>query len=320
LRRTTVTSVVLAFALSGILAGQRRGGTELWMAGLDPITRPESGNPLASDFMELFAPDAPWADASARLQVLKVSTQFLVRGGDSDLSLMFSDLRRRHIALAVEGLMLTGNGTCGVGVEGYAAPLGMKTLAERVRALGGDLSYVAMDEPLWFGHVFDGRLACRATLAEIARDVAVKVADVRRLFPAVVVGDIEPIGSPAAPHDWIDQLMLWSAEYRAATGTPLAFVHADVQWSQAWQPGVETLNRQLTADGIRFGVIMNGDPDEATGVAWTSHASQRSHAVRRLLRRWPDFVIFQSWHAQPEKFLPEDRPGTLTNLVSRFRP
>jgi hypothetical protein len=57
---------------------------------------------------------------------------------DQMLTRTFEDLKRRHIAMAVEALMLSpGDGQCGVGVEGYSAPGQMLAIAKRIKTLGG---------------------------------------------------------------------------------------------------------------------------------------------------------------------------------------
>lgn len=67
--------------------------------------------------------------------------------------------------------MLTASERCGHGVEGYGGD-GAAKLATRIEQLGGDLAYIAMDEPAFYGHHFFGDNACNTGLADIARDVA----------------------------------------------------------------------------------------------------------------------------------------------------
>src|SRR6185437_16642643 len=104
--------------------------------------------------------------------------------------------------------------------------------------------------------------------ANLARDVATKVAAVRRSFPQVKVGDIEPLGVND-PADWLDEIAQWTLAYRTAVGEPLAFFDVDIRWAGPWREQLQRLPRQLHDAGIKFGIIYDGDPDDQTDVAWT---------------------------------------------------
>jgi hypothetical protein len=67
--------------------------------------------------MDLFKPDAPWSESASRLKVFKISTQMALHGTDEQLHTIINDLRRRHIALAVEMGLIVGSDICGKGVE-----------------------------------------------------------------------------------------------------------------------------------------------------------------------------------------------------------
>ncbi len=45
-------------------------------------------------------------------------------------------------------MLPVGDNGCGNGIEGYLDPHGLQLVMDRIRRLGGDLRYVAMDEPL----------------------------------------------------------------------------------------------------------------------------------------------------------------------------
>jgi hypothetical protein len=63
---------------------------DIWLAGIDPVVaadRQRIGEPGApNDFMDLFRPDAPWTRTAPLVQVFKVSTRFLRRSTDAQLS------------------------------------------------------------------------------------------------------------------------------------------------------------------------------------------------------------------------------------------
>jgi hypothetical protein len=292
--------------------------TQLWLSGVDPIVRRVMEPNVRSDYTDLFRPGSPWSRAAANIQVFKTSTQFLTRASDEQLRQMFAFLKEKHIAIATAALMLTAPGMCGQNIEGYSAPGTIEALATRVKRLGGELSYMAMDEPLWFGHRYNGPRACRSSIADVAKDVARRVAAIRRIFPNVQVGDIEPFAVRGQPVDWLDEIAQWIAAYRAATGENLAFFHVDMDWHQDWRAQLPGLVPVLKAARIKFGIIYDGDPDDTSGIAWTRHAEERFAAVEADAALVPDQAILQTWMRHPAHMLPETQPGTMTWLVNRY--
>jgi hypothetical protein len=132
----------------------------VWLAGIDPVVAADrqrigmtpSSNVSSSDFMDLWKPDAPWAKAASAIQIFKVSTQFLHRSTDEQLSQVINDLRRRHIALAFAAEIIATSAQCGNGVPGYTTRAVIQTAVDRVSRLGGTIDYVAFDSPMAFGH------------------------------------------------------------------------------------------------------------------------------------------------------------------------
>ncbi len=308
----------ILFAVALLLGICQAHAREIWLSGLDQITRARKEPGAASDFMLLFEPGAPWTAAEKKVHVLKVSTPFLLNGSEEDLRKAFAGLKERNIRLGVETGFLSGDGVCGKGMEGFAAAGTAAVLAARVKRLGGDLSYVAMDAPLWFGRYANSKTACHWEISAIAHQVAEGVAMISRSFPSVKVGDIEPLGVPATI-PWMNDISQWSEAYRSATGTKLAFLHADVQWRGDWQSQLKAASHFAADSGMQFGVIINSNYPDNNDNDWTENAKGRLTAVRSDLGSLPDQVIVQSWTVAPRRFLPETQPGTLTNLVDSVR-
>jgi hypothetical protein len=290
----------------------------IWFGGVAPPVVGHNGQASSppSDYMELFKPQAPWSGAIKHVTVLAVTTRFLLQGTDNDLSAVFQDLKRRHIALAV-GLGFLGGQNCGNGVEGFAYPTTAAALARRIRDLGGELNYLAMDEPLFFGHQYLGPSSCKFPIAEIARQVAVHVREMRQVFPKLQVGDMEPIGSDD-PKDRVAEVVQWIAAYRGAMGEPLAFLQADVQWAKPWKQELGLLADSLHSAHVDFGIIYDGNNSDTTGREWVRHAEERFVAVEADPALVPDQAILASWMPQPEHNLPETDPEAMTYLVNRY--
>lgn len=96
-----------------------------------------------------------------------------------------------------------------------------------MKEAGAEIGCILLDAPLYFGTVFDGKNACHFSIAEIAKDVAVKVKQVQSINPGVPFGDVEPIGIPDA--HWLADLEQWFDANEAATGQRLTFFCIDMQ-------------------------------------------------------------------------------------------
>jgi hypothetical protein len=324
--RITAACVLLAALPNAAVAG---GATEIWLSGVAPFLRQKMfQEPIASsDYLDLFKPDAPWQKTSQRVKVFMTNGGLISREPDAVLQAVFADLKRRHIALAMEMGLATarqdssGHQACGAGVEGITTPNATRILAERIKKNGGELAYVAMDEPLYYGHRFNGQNACHFTPDELAGSIAPNDAVLRALFPSVEIGDVEPIGAAQnLPPDWIGEIGRWFEVYQQVVGQKLTFFHADVAWTSPWQQQLAQVKRVAHSRGMKFGIIYDGGGSgkEETDELWTKEAVQRFHAVEANIETTPDRAVFQTWARWPHNMLPEDKPGTMTWLANQY--
>jgi hypothetical protein len=296
----------------------------IWFAPADPAVRTwvDSRNG-SEDYMQLFSPGAPWAQAAARVKIFKMySNVFLLPHlpgslTDDQVRTVLADLKRRNIALAVEHGPLYEDPVpphCGTGVEGFGGSASLR-LAERVRDLGGELAYLAMDEP--FQHARD---VCGWSAQEIARNAAASIAEIRKVFPDVQVGDIEVVPGSALMPDWVAQYGQWMDAWKQETGRALAFFHADINWGIDYASAVGHARRIARDRGIPFGVIYNGWYSDRSDAEWVA-TGMRNYASVELGGEVPEQAIFQSWDHFPERVLPETDSSTFTYLInSYFRP
>jgi hypothetical protein len=230
---------------------------------------------------------------------------------------MFTDLRRRDIKFLIGMAPLSSSdwGRCGVGVEGYSAEGQSLSVARKLRALGGEVQYLGMDEPLYFGHVYGRKNACRSSIPEIAHDVAAKIRQVWSVFPSARIGDVEPVGIEYG--DWLDDLEHWFDAFRSATGQELAFFRADVQWDRPWHEQIDRLSVVLHRRGIPLQVIYNGGGGHSDR-EWVHQAVEHFRQFESGGRGPPDAAVFQTWSQYPTHVLPESDPLTLTGLVDQY--
>ena len=311
MRTRLLTSIVALLAIA--LPSQAQ---QVWLAGLDPISRQAKYPGSPSDYMDMFQPGASWNKAAAAVQVFELGPKFVMEASDGMLAQIFADLKRRRIAVAIGASWLPGGDTCGKGVEGFTHPGTAKSVADRLHRLGGDVRYVVMDEPLYFGHKYDKQHACRWSIPEVAQNVAIAIAAFRQMFPSTEVCDAEPIA--ISDPGWVEEIAQWTQAYKTATAHTLACFHADVQWSGPWRTQLSALRARLHASGIQLGIIYNGDGSAQSGVEWTRQSEARFRMVESNPALIPDQALLQSWTRQPERMLPETLPGTMTHLVLQY--
>lgn len=307
----------MALALLVVARTAEAAPPNIWLAPVGAFIPSDGGGYAPSDFMDMFRAGAPWDKAAAQVKVLKNTTRFVQIAPDTMLSAELQNLKARRIDYALETGVLPWSPTCGDNVEGFGAPGSAVELAKKIQRVGGTLNYLSMDEPLFFAHRYSGPNACHEPIEKIAQQVAAEVAALKRVFPEIRIGDIEPVAMVKS-EDWGGDLMQWVAAYRAATGEPLGFVHADVNWFGPWQTQLRTLRTGLHAEGIPFGIIFIGDPSDSTDEEAARHAEERMVMVASDPALAPDQVIIQSWMRHPEHNLPETQPGTMTYLVDRY--
>ena len=228
------------------------------------------------DYMDLFTPTAPWSNAASHVQIFKIYSGLFTQSlpgspTDAQWQQVFADLARRNIAVAFEWGPLSVT-TCGADVEGFETTDPLVT-AQKIKRLGGNLQYIAMDEPEYYANIYKGKNACLWTPAQIAANALKTIARIRTVFPDVRVGDIEPVPPPDAP-DWLERYTAFFDAWKAA-GPPLAFFHCDINWDvfPNWISDVESLRKVLVSRGIPFGYdLQRSGPENGCGL----DASRRS--------------------------------------------
>ena len=270
----------------------------------------------ASDYFDLFSTNAAWLNAASHVAVFKMYSQMLDLD-DATLRNVFADLKRRHIAFAIEWGPLAPSGGCGAGIEGFTGEAALH-YAQRIRDLGGSLQYIAFDEPFDGAVLYGGTNACHWTPMQTAQNAAQNVAQVQAVFPDVVVGDIEVVPNAGAVDTWLSGYGQWLDAWQAVTGKPLAFLHFDMDWANgSWEPAAVALTRALAKRNIPVGHIYDGN-GQTSDVAWIAAAEQHMTDIETHGRLVADQAIFQSWEAYPKHLLPETDPTAFTYLINRY--
>ena len=288
----------------------------IWFAPLPPLpTGP--GRPFigSEDFMGLFAAGAPWETAASRIGVFKLYGEWVAYAAtDAELRTAVQDIARRGMVLAVEMGPLDPPADCGSGVESFAGTTEGRLISRRIRAAGGTLGVVALDEPYYFAHVYDGPNACHWSVEQVAQGVASFRDVMRAEWPAILIGDTEPMPAPVTP----DGLADWLDTYRRVAGEPLAFLHLDMDWSiRTWSQLALAVQAVGTARGVPIGIIYNGG-SAASDAQWIAVTGRRVDAYEAQAGAHPDQVLFQSWMDKPDHVLPETDASTFTWLIDAY--
>ena len=293
------------------LRGLARADPIIWLAPLSNTTY--DNKPGAADYMSLFSPGARWHQVAKATSVFKIYPTFAGRAPDGKLRAIFSFLKSHGIALALEARLLSSTKSCTMGRgDGGEATI---NLVRRLRWLGADLRYIAIDEPLKHGLL--GKKNCHATFDAMADDMAINIKAYRAYFPNLQVGEIEPVGDwPKILPNFSSDAIQWVDAYQRRTGEKLAFFHADVGWKTNWFPVVLALRNQLKQRGIPFGIIYNSVDPPTSDEQWASSTAEHYRTFERVAE--PDHTIFQTWRRFPTRTLPEENPLSLTGVVSGY--
>lgn len=285
-------------------------GPAIWFAPLPPLyAAPYLGS---SDFMDLFRKNAAWPHAAPRVSVFKFYSQWVVyKATVVQRRQVVNELKRRKISIAIETGPLKATPDCGGG-EGFAGGEGIAA-AILIKAAGGKVSYVAFDEPFFYGGLWTGDNACHWDGRRIAQRISEYMRELRTIFPDVKFGDIEPVTTGAH----VERYKQWIDTFRQVTGENLAFLHLDLWYSlAAWPRLAGEIEKFARSRGVPFGVIYTGDGTDRTDSAWLSKAQKRFELYETEAGH-PEQAVFQSWMDKPDRVLPE-RKRTFTNLILRY--
>ena len=289
----------------------------------------------AVDRLDMFKPDAPWRTAASHTQVFKFYANPAFNSASQEVvNQIVADLNRRGIAIALEtgviNVAASPHPACGGWgmVEGYGPVAMHETIARKIRKAGGVVKYIAMDEPLWYGHYFKGypggQPGCQSSVDEILGLILPSLNVYKREFPGVQIGDIEPSNVLANQADWQRTLTTWTAHFHAIMDQPLAFLHLDIAWDepQAAQHGrlVYTYAQDLVRQKLigKIGIIYDGNAKDPSDAAWVQAARDHILLAERDYHLKPDQAIIQSWHTHPTHAMPDTSIDTLTGLVNFY--
>lgn len=295
--------------------------------------------------MNMFEPDAPWQNAASHVQVFRISSIFFHRLGkesnQEEVNAMVADLKRRHIAIALEiGVIEIKPGSCPDKTqEGYGTLSESQKVIDMIKAAGGEIKYLNMDELLNYGHYFEhssSKIGCRLSIGDIVSRSTDTLKLFKREFPNIMIGETEPTAMMreegnnhiAERPDWKKAMLEYYTRFQEARGQPLDFLILDPQWEfkrGSVAGDVETFYdyaEELKQRGLieRIGIMYKGGgPFDKTDAEWVQAARKHMAIVEQSYKPRPDIIGFFSWQENPSHAMPDDASQyTLTGLVSYY--
>jgi hypothetical protein len=285
---------------------------QLWFAPGDDLE--VKGIISHPDFPKLFEDPSLWPTGLAHVNVFQFRAPYLARKPEESAK-YYSFLKAHHIEIAVAMTVMPAE-TCGQGIEGTLPRKNIADYPRRIKAIAGiDIDFVLMDEPLFYGHDYNGTNACNFSVSDIAKGVADSVAAIRSYHPHAKFILVEPeqvlSGGPAELGEFLDAYKGLVQEY------PFS-VRFDVLWRKDWRSQLPPFIAMLKARNIPYGVIFNGLGNIKEDHAWVANAEENARAFVASIHAKPDHIVIQTWQPYPVRNVPESDPDTMTGYLKLF--
>ena len=319
------SGVVTGAATITASAGGVSGALTVNVVGIAPTKPQRHGQQIwigPNVAARLFVPGASWTSVQARTHVLKLYMRDLDTD-PSSLASIAATLNQAHIAVAIESGGLRAGDCSGVSVGNVDSDF-----IQRLVHAGSAISFIALDSP--FANAIASGLEpnCGYTVAQAATELVTEIGIMRRAFPGVEIGLIEPATSysvgiyPGNTGDYGDlvQLLDTFLATLAQAHERIDFFHADAPYDQTlanpygWQK-IVALEQAVRSDGVRFGLIYNSEAGGQTGDQPFHDQTLAAFTGYQAAGGNPDDLIVQSWMPYPSAMVPEDQANTFTNTA-----
>ncbi len=267
------------------------------------------------DYPELFTKPEDWPVARSRVNVFKFYTQNVldypcVICGNNTLDAFvevqaFQKLTDWGIAIAVEVGAVKEWGC--TGKEEFRVA---KETIQNIKANGGIVTFLDMDEPYIGGELVANGKTCGYTMEQSADVTSRFIRQVKAAYPNILIGDTEPY-----PYFSVEEMEQWILALEAR-GVTLAHFHLDVdpvyvrELKLGLAGDLRELSRFFEEHRIPFGVIFIAEwPDSGSNCSYFNSAMTWIRTVNQAIGKTPH-LLFQSWQGDPA-----DRANKLLHWV-----
>lgn len=269
-------------------------------------------------FRQLAQSAEAWREATANISVFSMDANELLLDPPANIvpQLDFLVAHGKQLNVTVLALPVDKH-ICGNGVEGTVWPGEPAAYAQKFKTLGAKINFFSFDGPFISGHLYAGKNACRLTVMQTARHVAITVQALRRQYPTARFVDLE---SPnyASISKWKQNLNEWLTDFRAATGEDLYALTMDINWGRPWADAVQETAKILRTHGTKVGVFLNAAGGRGISANDWINAAKQHMCDLEALHLNLDYVVITNWSSTSVPSLPESSSDSLTSLVNWY--
>ncbi len=273
----------------------------------DPYTASEFAPGAQQDFWQAVNSNSDISGIIPYLTDIQIGSDFLKYGSNSDIQSFMNWVGSNGLGLELQTgvLPVTGPNSCGWGVEGYDGMF--QNHLQRIHDLGGTLSVLNLDEPLFFGSQWTGPNACHELISTLAKETASAINIAKSIFPNIKVIDTEPV-------PYVGEYASWLSDIKSFAPGSINEFDADIIWGANWTNILGSDYAAADQYGIVTGAIIDSANPDASNCAWTNsaEANAQSLSVNGLA---PQKYLVQSWDSSPGEIGPPNQSCTLSSVA-----
>jgi hypothetical protein len=272
-----------------------------------------------------FTSESVWPAVLNHVQVISATEQVLNLLPDNDLAKVITKLNQHHLRLSVAVLAQNWvhEPKCGFNVEGYSDPAPNARLAAKLLQAGAQISYLSMDEPLYFGHYYNGQDACHSSIDNIAGRVSIILHEYLKIFPDAEIIDTEPFPGISNQSDWRDRYKEWILTLHKTTGRSMAGLTVDINWQASWEQSLISVAAFARSLRLPLGIIYWASPKVSAGTIvsndlWVNSAVDNFTKIESIMGIVPDRAVFASWTKFPGRSITDQNGLGEDYLVNQY--
>jgi hypothetical protein len=274
--------------------------------------------------MHLFDSPSPWPTGLSHIDVMQLRAPWFLRMPLETDQVAVDFLKQHNIALAVP-LGFVSSDTCGQGVEGIGGARQQRVYPREMKKRGIPLDYVVMDEPLYYGHDYSGKNACKLSISQVVTSVADNIKMIRSYYPNVRFVWVEPpqalVAGPREIAEFLDEYQAMLGEYPFSVRFDIAWAWRERRYPD-WHTALPGFIHMLEARGIGYGIIFNAGRVNGqapkTDADWIGSAKRNVADWMSTIPAKPNQIVIQTWTPNPVRIVPETDPTTMTGYLKWF--
>lgn len=302
-----VFTIVLTITLQHAIT-RNSHATTISLALEDPYTAAKFAPGAQHDFWQAVRTNSNIESLLPHLAAVSIGSDFFKYASDAEIRSLIDWTKTNNLPLELGTgvLPVTGPTGCGWGVEGYDGMF--QNHLQRIRDLGGSVSVLNLDEPLYFGSEWRGANSCNSSIAQIALETISSIDVAKSIFPDIYIVDTEPVPI-------VSQYRTWLTSLNADQPGSINGFSADIIWTADWQTALRGVYQSARQFGIRPGAIIDGNYGSQTACSWASSATSNFNTLKINGLLPPDITV-QSWQSEPGNIGPPDAPCSLASVAS----